>query len=342
MTGELDTLFEWIEERLALGQRVALATVVQTWSSAPRTVGSHLAIAEHGAFAGSVSGGCVEAAVIEEALAIIDGKPARVLEFDIADQQALEVGLSCGGRIHILVENLEDRRRTLFARLVASHRARQPAAVIVRIHDGARALLGEDLFIDTDGLLAASDVRAAVQQALRSGRSGFVDTTEQLFVRAYASAAHLYLIGAVHIAQCLAPMAIQAGFDTSVIDPRRAFATPERFGSVPLHTDWPDDALRSAGITAADAVVTLTHDPKLDDPALAFALSSPAFYIGALGSRRTHAQRIERLSGLGLGDAARRIHGPVGLPLGGRAPAEIAVSILAHIIKERYTPCTHA
>jgi xanthine dehydrogenase accessory factor len=336
MAGELDTLFEWIAERQAAGRRIALATVVQTWSSAPRTVGSHLAIADNGAFSGSVSGGCVEAAVIEEALAVIAGKPTRVLEFDVANQQALEVGLSCGGRIHILVENLDERSSPLLARLTASQRARRPVASVVRIGDGARALLEENTCIDAAGLLATADVRSAARQAMRSGRSGFIEATEKLFVRVYPSAAHLYLIGAVHIAQFLAPMATQAGFDTAIIDPRQAFATPERFGCVPLHTDWPDDALRNAGITAADAVVTLTHDPKLDDPALAFALRSPAFYIGALGSRRTHAQRIERLSGLGLADAAHRIHGPVGLPLGGRAPAEIAVSILAHIIREKY------
>jgi xanthine dehydrogenase accessory factor len=258
------------------------------------------------------------------------------LDFDIADSHAFEVGLSCGGRIRILVENLDDRWRVLLPRLMANQRVRRPTALIVRIDDGARALLEENSGIDAEGLLEGVDTRAAAQHAMRSGRSGFIEAEDNLFVRVYPGAARLYLIGAVHIAQCLAPMAIQAGFDTAVIDPRQAFATPERFDNVALHTDWPDDALRSAGVTAADAVVTLTHDPKLDDPALAFALLSPAFYIGALGSRRTHAQRIERLTGLGLGAVAHRIHGPVGLPLGGRAPAEIAVSILAQIIGTRY------
>jgi xanthine dehydrogenase accessory factor len=315
---------------------VALATVVRTWSSAPRPVGSHLAIAQNGEFCGSVSGGCVEGAVIEEALAIISGKPARVLEFDIADQNAFDVGLSCGGRIHIHVENLDESWSSIFARLTADHRAQRAAALIVRIDDGAHALLEENSGLDIDGILESADVRAAAQRALSAGRSGFIDKAETCFIRAYARAARLYLVGAVHIAQILAPMAVQAGFETSVIDPRRAFATPERFGVIPLQTDWPDDALRNARIAATDAVVTLSHDPKLDDPALALALRSPAFYIGALGSRRTHALRIARLNELGFKDATQRIHGPVGLPLGGHAPAEIAVSILAHIIGEKY------
>jgi xanthine dehydrogenase accessory factor len=336
MAGELDTLFEWIEKKQSAGQRLALATVVRTWSSAPRPVGSHLAIAEDGAFCGSVSGGCVEGAVIEEALAVLAGKTAQLLDFNIADQNAFDVGLSCGGRIQIFVERIDERWSPIVARLGRDQRAKCAAVLIVRIADGAPALLEENSGMDVDGLLEFAEVRAAAQQALRSGRSAFIDPAGELFIRAYPRASHLYLVGAVHIAQFLAPMAIQAGFETSVIDPRRAFATPERFGSVALHTDWPDDALRSAGITATDAVVTLTHDPKLDDPALAIALRSPAFYIGALGSRRTHTQRLERLRALGIEDASQRIHGPVGLALGGRAPAEIAVSILAQIIGEKY------
>jgi xanthine dehydrogenase accessory factor len=337
MAGELDSLFGWIEKKRRTGQRLALATVVRTWSSAPRTVGSHLAIAEDGAFWGSVSGGCVEGAVIEEALAIIAGEPARVLEFDIADPHALDVGLSCGGRIQIRVEALDERRAALFDRIAAAHRDKRAAALIIRSEDGAWALL-DDSAIETDeeALFDSSLVRAAASLALQSGRSESIESDRDYFIRAYPCPARLYLIGAVHIAQVLAPMAIQAGFETCVIDPRSAFATRERFEPVVVCTDWPDDALRNAGITHSDAIVTLTHDPKLDDPALACALESPAFYIGALGSRRTHAQRLERLAALGFADAVRRIHGPVGLPIGGRSPAEIAVSILAHVIAEKY------
>jgi len=159
---------------------------------------------------------------------------------------------------------------------------------------------------------------------------------EGLFVRCYVRAPRLVLVGAAHISQFLAPMATLAGFEVIVIDPRRAFASAERFPGVRLLDDWPDDALAQVKLDARSAVVTLTHDSKLDDPALIAALASPAFYIGALGSTRTHAKRVARLTQAGLGAEIGRIHAPVGLDLGGRAPREIAVSILAEVIRVRY------
>ncbi|MBY0431858.1 MAG: XdhC family protein, partial [Rhodospirillales bacterium] len=157
------------------------------------------------------------------------------------------------------------------------------------------------------------------------------------FMRAYTPPRRLFLVGAVHIAQPLAPMAAACGWAVTIIDPRRAFATPERFPSLTLRHDYPDEAFAELGLNATDAVAALTHDPKIDDPALAAALRSPAFYIGALGSRRTHAQRLERLAARGFAaDQLARIHGPIGLYLGGRQPAEIAVGILAQILHRRY------
>jgi xanthine dehydrogenase accessory factor len=171
---------------------------------------------------------------------------------------------------------------------------------------------------------------------LVAGKSGVLAGAEGLFVRAYARAPRLVVVGAAHISQFLAPMATLAGFEVIVIDPRRAFASPERFPGVTLIGDWPDEALETLQLDAASAVVTLTHDPKLDDPALVKALASPAFYVGALGSSRTHAKRVARLTEAGLGSQVARIHAPVGLDLGGRAPREIAVSILAEVIQVRY------
>jgi len=156
------------------------------------------------------------------------------------------------------------------------------------------------------------------------------------FVRAYVPAPRLLIVGAVHIAQALAPMAAAAGFEVVVIDPRGAFASPERFPGVQLSDEWPDEALARSGLDATTALVALSHDPKLDDPALQLALPSTVFYIGALGSRRTHEKRLERLRAAGLGELIGRIHSPIGLDLGGRSPAEIAVSILAEIIRVRY------
>lgn len=173
----------------------------------------------------------------------------------------------------------------------------------------------------------------AAAQALRSDRASSHDVGgATVFVQPVNPALRMLIVGAVHIAQYLAPMASSAGYDVTVVDPRSAFATPERFPGCAISHEWPDEALAKIGLDARAAVVTLTHDPKLDDPALLAALSSEAFYIGSLGSRRTHGKRLERLRDHGVAvDALARIHGPVGLDIGARSPAEIAVSILAQV-----------
>lgn len=338
MVSDTENLFRQVSSWHAAGRRVALATVVQTWGSAPRPEGSHLAVEQSGAFIGSVSGGCIEGAVVSEAMAVIaDGHP-RLLEFGVTDEQAWQVGLACGGRIQVFVESLDGVRRALFERLMTLHAVRQPVASVTRLADGAHVLLSEHGYEGIDELLLDSPtVSAELERMKRSGRSGLLPNTDGLFFCAYPCAPRMFVVGAVHIAQFLVPMAIQASFQVTVIDPRRAFGSNERFPNVTLVDDWPDEFLARTGIDASTAVVTLTHDPKLDDPALAAALASPAFYIGALGSARTHASRMARLNELGFGEQTHRIRAPIGLPLGGRAPVEIAVAILAQIIKERYS-----
>ncbi|MFO1301876.1 MAG: XdhC family protein [Burkholderiaceae bacterium] len=223
----------------------------------------------------------------------------------------------------------------LFDRVLADRAAKRAAAVVTRLSDGAQALVHDD---DVDGDLPLTDEQVAeARRRLRGNRSGTLDTSEgTLFARCHVAAPRMVLVGAVHIAQALAPMAAMAGFEVIVVDPRRAFATNERLPGVSVMSQWPDEAMASIGVDAQTAVVTLSHDPKLDDPALVAALRSRAFYIGALGSTRTHAKRVARLTEAGLGDAIARIRAPVGLDLGGRAPAEIAVSILAQVIQARY------
>ena len=225
-------------------------------------------------------------------------------------------------------------KAALFDRLFVSLRRKRPAALLTRLADG------EQWLVDDDSLAAPAAWPASlgdeIRQRLARDRSGPLEGDAGLFIRIYAPPPRLLLVGAVHIAQSLAPMAALAGFEVTVIDPRRAFANVERFPGVIVSDAWPDEAMAHLAPDAATAVVTLTHDPKLDDPALVAALASPAFYIGALGSRRTHEQRLARLAELGLGDSLQRIHAPVGLPLGGRAPAEIAVAILADLIRTRY------
>jgi xanthine dehydrogenase accessory factor len=205
---------------------------------------------------------------------------------------------------------------------------------VTRLGDGAQSLFDGERW--EGGLELTEEQRAAVHRMLVADRSGMLAGAENLFVRSYARPPRLIVVGAAHISQFLAPMAALAGFEVIVIDPRRAFASVERFPGVTLIDDWPDQAFERLKLDATSAVVTLTHDPKIDDPALIAALGSPVFYVGALGSKRTHAKRVARLTEAGLSDKAARIHAPVGLDLGGRAPREIAVSILAEVIQVRY------
>ncbi len=207
-------------------------------------------------------------------------------------------------------------------------------ALVTRLGDGAQCLVESQ---QIRGELALSPAaHAEVQERLTGDRSGPLQCDEALFTRVYAPAYRLLIVGAVHIAQALAPIAAIAGYEVTVIDPRQAFAAPARFPGISLRHEWPDAALASLAPDAQTAVVALSHDPKLDDPALAAALASPAFYVGALGSRRTHAARATRLAELGLGEQLARLRAPVGLDLGGRSSAEIAVAIVAEIIQSRY------
>lgn len=224
----------------------------------------------------------------------------------------------------------------LFQRLLAERAAKRAVTLVTRLADGAQALAVDDDIIGELELTA--DQRDEIRRRLRSDKSGTLDSSDgALFARCYAQQPRMAIVGAVHITQALAPMAAMAGFEVVVIDPRRAFATSERLPGVTVTTEWPDEALARIGLDAQTAVVTLSHDPKLDDPALIAALQSQCFYIGALGSSRTHAKRVARLTEAGLADALPRIHAPVGLDLGGRSPAEIAVSVLAQVIQARYS-----
>ena len=325
-----DDVLEQAADWMAAGKKVALATVIGTWGSSPRPVGSQLAVDEDGAFVGSVSGGCIEGAVVGEALAsIADGKP-RVLDFGVTNEQAWEVGLACGGNIKIFVDDENDPETV--NRLIND----RPLALVTDLESGSRSIVGAD---ELTGDLALNDDDVALaRDALFHDRSRAFDAANgQAFARVFSTPLRLFIVGAVHIAQALVPMAATAGYAITVIDPRGAFATAARFPGVTLSEDWPDDALNEFKPDSRSAVVTLTHDPKLDDPALHVALKSDAFYIGSLGSRRTHAGRLERLAEEGFTEEdVARIHAPVGLPLGATSPAEIAVSILAQIVEAKH------
>ncbi|QGX98068.1 XdhC family protein [Roseovarius faecimaris] len=305
-----ETALRWYRE----GKGAALATVVQTWGSAPRRVGSQLAISGEGEIAGSVSGGCVEGAVVAEALDAIDeGRPV-MLEYGVSDGDAFAVGLACGGTIRVLVEPVgRVMPEALLDDLVLARASRVPVAYVTGMTAERR--------LEQDGHEAR----------FRMDRSGFEEDGET-FVAIHNPPLRLIIVGAVHIAQALVPMARIAGYDPLLIDPRESFGSAERFPGETILHDWPDEGVQAYGLDARTALVLLTHDPKLDDPALMQALRSEVFYIGALGSTRTHAKRVERLQAAGFSDAEiGRIHGPVGLNIGAAGPPEIAVSILAQM-----------
>lgn len=304
------------------GKRAALATVVETWGSAPRPQGAQLAISADAEMVGSVSGGCVEGAVVAEALSALDDGQPRLLEYGVSDAEAFSVGLACGGRIRILVEPVgvgQGPTPDLLAELAAARAARRPVVYAVRPEGWQRRLVGTP----DDPLWPAA------AQALAADKSGFEG---DWFLGVHNPPLRMAVVGAVHVAQALVPMARLAGYDPAVIDPREAFASEARFPGTRLSHDWPDAALAAFAPDTRSAVVTLTHDPKLDDPAIMVALRSPAFYIGCLGSPRTHGKRVERLKAAGFTEAEiARIHAPIGADIGARSPAEIAIAILAEV-----------
>ncbi|MEM6973024.1 MAG: XdhC/CoxI family protein [Pseudomonadota bacterium] len=315
----------------AAGQGAALATVVETWGSAPRPVGSMLAISGAGDIAGSVSGGCVEGAVVVEAVEAIAEGRCRLLEFGVSHDEAFAVGLACGGTIRVMVEPVgregagQGWDATLLSELVARRADRQPVAVVTETADWTRRLVGP----------------ADMPALFRRERSGFDPEAIARFQALHLPPLRLVVVGAAHAAQPLVLMARTSGYDVSLIDPRETFATPARFPDTPISHDWPDAALRAHGLDRRTAVVTLSHDPKIDDPALMVALASEAFYIGALGSTRTHAKRVNRLSAVGVspGEIAR-LDAPVGLNIGALTPAEIAVSVMAEMTERLRRPGT--
>lgn len=298
------------------GHRAAIATVIQTWGSAPRPVGAQLAIRDDGVFQGSVSGGCVEGAVVAEALEALEQGDCRILEYGVSDEDVFAVGLACGGDIKILVEPIgvgQGPDIDQLQALTAARKERRPMGVETNLNTWNRRLIGP-----TD-----APARFA------SDKSGVDD---DVFTVIQNPALRLIVVGAVHIAQALLPMARIAGYAPYLIDPRDSFGSQSRFPDETIVNDWPDAAVAELGLDARTALVTLTHDPKLDTPALAAGLKSDAFYIGALGSGRTHAKRRAQLVELGFEDTQiDRISGPVGLDIGAATPAEIALSIMAEI-----------
>ena len=302
----LDTLERWVAE----GRRVATATVVATERSAPRDPGAMLAVSDTGEVAGSVTGGCVEPAVYEEARDVLAGGPPRLLTYGIADEDAFEVGLSCGGTVHIFVDLLD---AALVGELSEAIAAERPVAFTVAV-EGAR--IGDKRLVE-------------------AGTTGLVELDgERAFVLSFAPPPRMYVFGAVDHAAAVARVGRFLGYHVTVCDARARFVTPERFPEVDeLVVDWPDRFLAAAPVDARTAIVVLTHDHKFDVPLLQVALRTKAGYVGAMGSRTTTEEREAKLRAAGVTDGElARLHAPIGLPIGARTPEEVAVAIAAELV----------
>lgn len=326
-------------------ETVALATVIATWGSSPRRPGAKMALTPAGKIAGSVSGGCVEGAVFEAGVEALEQKQARRLHFGVADETAWDVGLACGGEIDIFVEPLDPELAQRIGRLLREERA----GVVATVVEGPEDLVGAKLFVDEDGEVSgdlderiAATVREEAVHALATGQPRRITASTEaapveLFLDVILPPPTLIMVGGVHIAIALAKMARALNFRTIIVDPRRAFGSEERFPEVDvLIQKWPQEAFEELALTPSTAVTMLTHDPKIDDPALKIVLNSPAYYVGALGSSRTHARRRQRLLEDGVPEELLdRIHAPIGLDIEAQTPEEIAVAVMAEMVAAR-------
>lgn len=333
-------------DRLDAGHRVAVATVTKVEGSAPRDLGTSMAVDDSGAIVGSISGGCVEGAVVEIAERVLATGAAERARFGISDETAFSVGLSCGGDIEVLVRPLTDPGTR--GRLVSA-RAGRPAGVATVV-EGPASLVGRDADSLTDddleraGLdgITADRLLATAEARLRTGFTGRVPVqcegaAVELFCESRLAPPRMLVYGAVDFGRALSDAAALLGYRVVVCDVREAFARPERFpAAAEVAAEWPDEHLSTVQLDERDAIVVLTHDAGFEVPLLLRALRSPAAYVGAMGSRRTHDRRISALreAGATAGELAR-LHSPIGLDLGAATPEETAVSILAEVLAER-------
>ena len=286
------------------GAPMAIATVVETWKSAPCPVGTHMLVHADGRFVGSVSGGCVEGDVLERAHMVLAGAPPVLRRYGVADDAAWDVGLPCGGDIQVLVQpvSADGFPAHLFADIIKARSAGAALSVVTDLETGRSAVLDDD------------------------AGAGFVNI--------YHPPRRLLIVGAVEIASALAAIATSQGVDVTLCDPRGRFLTAERFPGIRLDDRWPDDAVKAFAPDSRSAIVTLSHDPKIDDPALAAALASPAAYVAALGSVRSHQARLARLSAAGVtAEQCARIEGPAGVAINAISAPEIALSIAGGMIR---------
>ena len=323
---------------------MALATVVKVWGSAPRPLGSKMAIRDDGQMAGSVSGGCVEAAVCQEAEGVLVSGEPKLVVFGVTDEEAWSLGLSCGGEIEVFIERVPEVQEVQFKALRRSIVDQESIAVAtvvagrgvgcqLQVWPGGQTLgdLGSPRLNQRAALYAEQLIPA--QQAARKTFDSDSATVD-VFFEVVAPPLKLVVVGAVHVAEHLLRLARELDFETVMVDPRSAFLEQERFtGASQRIGAWPQEAFLQVGIDESTFVAVLSHDPKIDLPAIESALRSPARYIGVLGSKKSHQKRLSRLKERGFSDQdLERLHAPIGLDLGGRQAAEIALAIVAEMV----------
>ena len=334
------------------GETAAMATVVRTWRSAPRPAGASMLVTEAGEAVGSVSGGCVEGALYEVGTQVLQTGQPQYETYGISDDDAFAVGLTCGGILQVFVEKVSKDTWPELPGIAASVAAEVPVAVATIVKGPAH--VGRHLVVRADGVEGGlgtdrldDTVGADVRGLLESGTTGFLHygangerlgSEMEVFVTSFAPAPRMYVFGAIDFSAALSRVGKVLGFHVTVVDAREVFATRKRFPEADeVVVDWPHRWLASQPVDQRTVICVLTHDPKFDVPALQAAVRTPAAYIGAMGSRRTHDDRIARLKEAGVtAEELARIHSPIGLDLGARTPEETAISIAAEIIQLRW------
>ncbi len=300
---------------LKKNKNLAIATVISTWGSSPRQIGGQMTVSSEGDFIGSVSGGCVETSIIHVAQETIKDRKTRVKDYGISNEMAWEVGLACGGELKILINPL-DINDEIIIKVAEDIKKRNPVTLITNCKTGSRKLVysQDDTF----------------------RRKSYFDKENNIFYLAILPKPILYIIGAVHITESLSKMAIVCGYEVYIIDPRDHFTKSNKFKNINIINEWPDVALENKVFDDNCHLVTLTHDPKIDDIAIQKGLNNNIGYIGCLGSKATQEKRLKRLKNLGFKkNELDKIHGPVGLDIFSKTPEEISISILAELTKYR-------
>ena len=324
----LEKANNWIKTN----HKVILATVVQTWGSSPQPIGSKMLVNDDGDFFGSVSGGCVETFIIKESLEIIKkDKSFKIKKFKVSNKNAWDVGLSCGGEIIVYLEQI-DKINGFIKEIIQKKKGKLEFASLTNLTTGNKEIFKKGKTLNKDFKKFTNKINLF----LKSKNNGTIKNSN-IFVEYHKNPVKVIIVGAVHIAQFLTEFANKFDFEIYVVDPRSYFATKKRFPYVEVINEWPNEAFKKIKINSRCALIALTHDPKIDDLALQYALKKKFFYVGALGSKKTHKQRCGRLKKIGFTQTEiDSIHGPIGIKFGGKSSPEIALSIIAQLINEIY------